>query len=220
MLHSRDLAMLDTLDWHPNVRSAMLSSAQLDPETAAAAQHAARAQAQAQAEDDRQRAAILSAQATVWYNRATRRPRAMDAAASSSGAGWDSQDAASPELRPKTASQGRRSAPPLARAAAASQPCLLGSSPIALPVLHLLDEPASPTKSRQRPQAMLRQARSIQQADSLIQQPEQQEQWRWQQQQLGPTDGSAAPPDKQVGRPVTAAVARRVHARTAMYLSR
>ena len=199
-LHASDLAMLEALDWHPQVRSAMLAGAERDPKTAAAAQRAVRAAAEASQEDDQRRAAIKASQATVWFNRATLRPQLIDETLD------DESEAALPEPRKPQEARSRR---PLARAATAFQPCLLGSPPIALPPLRFLDESESigqTSSDRRRPHVMLHRARSMQQLE-LEQQRRQQ-------------PAGEAPPASAASRPVTAAAARRLHARTALYLSR
>ena len=192
MLHATDLAMLEALDNHRNVRRAMITTAvRDDPNLRAAAEAADLAASRAASSSDDggyASRALRESQEMIWYNRVVQRPTL-----------FDEDDGKEFEPPPPTAQPRPRTMEPLARAASATQPCLLGVplSP-ALPKLVRRDDALPGTDARERPSSLelLRRGRSQQQQTNN-----------------SSDDAPAAAP-----RPVTAAAARRIHGRASMYL--
>ena len=209
MLHAQDLALLEAIDWHPNVRPAMLDTAAQNPETAAAAERARAAAARTSQEADHRRAEMLAAQEMIWYRRATQRPslREDDPLGTPGLPDQPARRAApAPVPSPQTVPKPRRRAP-LLRAATASQPCLLGTPPLALPPLRFSSEASViGTSDRLVPTRMLARARSLQQLEVQKQQAP------------NASSSSTGASRSSTTRPVTAAAARRLHARVGMYM--
>lgn len=246
MLHTLDLVMLDTIDCFPHVRKALLAAAAEDPETAQAAQHARAAAERMHAEDDSTRAQMIAAQEQVWFHRATRRPHAHTEEDSSTGGVEAGAEPNSIDTHSVQTIPGTRQHPRLKRAAAASQPCLVGCDRLAcLPPLQFASSASRPhfppASERLAPVKLLARARIAQrlqqhQQEEQQAQPQAAEQRVSSQQQKAQAAQSlrAAIPDavpaasRRVphgattsalgARPVTAAAARRLHARAAMYL--
>ena len=204
-LLARDMALLEALDEHTNVRHAMLAAASLDPRTAQAAQKAyaaaeRREQFSAESGSLAGEGTLRAAQEMIMYHKAVGVERAEYTAAEIEAAGIAFSQAEAED-------SGRQLNGPMVDRVASSQPCLVGADRLALPPMRLkADEPQLSTVSVERrdPQKAVLRAKQVLQQQGA--------------QRAADAVESGEEATKAPRRPVTTAAARKLHARAALYL--
>lgn len=233
-----DRALLEALDFHKHIRSALLEAQAADvshPAAAAAAQSAIAAMHEnsSAAPAHASERALLEFRERAWFDQALHLQ-------ASSNSGWSPEHRAPP--RPRTAlpqptrlqleseQQTQRALRHerrellrreklkqeqqrlRARVATASQPCLLGSGPVVYP-LPRVSRPGSSTPARLVPELVLRRVRSQQALEHGRTMPE-----LFDSRELGQRV-SSKPPTAMLPSASTAEKARKLHRRVSVYLS-